>query len=67
MTIMIVVVWRMSVAETVLKEDRRSTVGTAAGRGRGREGEEGGHTETEMSEVAATIETETGTIFKMVV
>ena len=66
---MIAVVWRMSAAETVLKEDRRSTVGTAAerGRGRGREGEEGGHTETEMSEVAATIETETGTIFKMVV
>ena len=61
---MIVVVWRMSTAETVLKEDRRSTAGTAAERGRGREweGEEGGRTETEMSEVAATIETETGTI-----
>lgn len=64
---MIAVVWRMSTVETVLKEDRRSTVETAAERGRGREGEEEGHTETEMSEVAATTETETGTIFKMVV
>ena len=59
---MIAVVWRMSAAETVLKEDRQSTAGTAAERGREGEGEEEGHTETEMSEVAATTEIETGII-----
>jgi hypothetical protein len=49
--------------ETALREDDRQSTGTAVERGR-EEGEaEGGRTERgEMSEVAPTIETETGKI-----
>ena len=57
------VAWRMFVAETVHREDRRGT-GMAAERGT--EGEVGDRTETtgreEMIEGAAIIETETGKI-----